>query len=199
MPRASSRPPRPPRIAADHQPNHDFKTLTETPRTLAEADPASELAKHQSCRRGTRTQPGETEVESIRANGDPRHRESKADPRDLAADLTAAFHALPTAVTTRRNAMTESKPKTSARQSAYARTFEDIEAYEQWLEENTDEPTLNDETPEQRFQQLGEVSDAAGRLNPYPDTHFVASFESFEEYEAWKNDEEGVGNQRQMD
>ena len=84
--------------------------------------------------------------------------------------------------------MSNAKPKTDARKKGYARTFDSIEAYEQWLETNTDEPTLNDETPEQRLRQLGELSDAAERLNPSQREHFTASFESFEAYEAWKND-----------
>ena len=77
----------------------------------------------------------------------------------------------------------ETKPK-----RGYVRTFESIEEYEQWLETNTDEPTLDDETPEQRFLQLGELSDAVARLNPRPTKRFTASFESFEDYEAWKRE-----------
>ena len=63
----------------------------------------------------------------------------------------------------------ETKPK-----RGYVRTFASIEEYEAWLETNTDEPTLDDETPEQRFLQLAELSDAVARLNPRPRKRFTA-------------------------
>ena len=68
----------------------------------------------------------------------------------------------------------------------YARTFDSIAEYEEWLETNTDEPTLDDETPEQRFLQLAELSAAVAGLNPRPGQRFTATFDSFEDYEAWK-------------
>ena len=77
----------------------------------------------------------------------------------------------------------ETKPK-----RGYVRTFDSIEEYEEWLETNTDEPTLDDETPEQRFLQLAELSGAVARLNPHPRRRFTASFASFEDYEAWKQE-----------
>ena len=84
--------------------------------------------------------------------------------------------------------MSNAKRRTDTRRPGYARTFDSTAAYEQWLETNTDEPTLNDETPEERFRQLGDLSDSAATLNPSPREHFTAAFDSFKAYEAWKND-----------
>ena len=90
------------RIAAEDQPSQGFKTLRDARRGLAEADPTAEVARLRRHRGGEPTPPGETEVESIRATGDPRRRASKADPGGLPADLDAAFRTLSAAVTARQ-------------------------------------------------------------------------------------------------
>ncbi len=75
----------------------------------------------------------------------------------------------------------------SRKPRAYARSFETFEDYERWLEDNSDEPAPSDETPEDRFWQLADVSDGAAALSPYEREYFGASFESFEAYEAWRD------------
>ena len=89
---------------------------------------------------------------------------------------------------TTTGAMSSRNPETKPKNRGYVRTFDSIEEYEQWLETNTDEPTLDDETPEQRFLQLAELSGAVARLNPRARKRFAASFDSFEDYETWKRD-----------
>ena len=89
------------RTAARRQPPDGFKTLAEARAALAEADPAAELRR----RRGHDGTPDEapdgTELESVRACGDPRLRESKADPGGVPADLADAFRRLSAAVMAR--------------------------------------------------------------------------------------------------
>ena len=83
--------------------------------------------------------------------------------------------------------MTPKQRRSQTKPQAYARTFETFEEYERWLDENSDEPTPRDESPEERFWQLADLSDAAATLSPYTREYFGGSFESFEAYEAWRN------------
>ena len=39
----------------------------------------------------------------------------------------------------------------------------------------------------QRFREAADLSDACASLSPYEQEHFVISFDSFEDYAAWRN------------
>ena len=39
----------------------------------------------------------------------------------------------------------------------------------------------------QRFREAADLSDACARLSPYRREHFVISFDSFDDYAAWRN------------
>ena len=86
------------RATANSQPHEGFETLAEARWSLAEADPAAELARLHSNQLNNRTPPDGTEMESIRASGDPTRRASKADPGGVPSDLAAAFRAISAAV-----------------------------------------------------------------------------------------------------
>ena len=86
------------RAAASRQPDDGFETLAEARRSLAEADPAAELARLHGNELNKRSPPDGTEVESIRASGDPTLRTSKADPGGIPSDLAATFRAISAAV-----------------------------------------------------------------------------------------------------
>ena len=65
--------------------------------------------------------------------------------------------------------------------------FDSFEEYEAWRDENPHELEPTGKTAEDLFWDVADLSDAINALNPYEQEHFVASFESFDEYEAWKN------------
>ena len=46
----------------------------------------------------------------------------------------------------------------------------------------------------QRFWEAADLSDACVRLNPYPQEHFALSFDSFDDYTAWRNEQANPWN-----
>lgn len=45
-----------------------------------------------------------------------------------------------------------------------------------------------------RFREAADLSDACARLSPYRQEHFVISFDSFEDYAAWRNEQANPWN-----
>ena len=45
-----------------------------------------------------------------------------------------------------------------------------------------------------RFREAADLSDACARLNPYRPEHFVISFDSFDDYAAWRNEQANPWN-----
>ena len=45
-----------------------------------------------------------------------------------------------------------------------------------------------------RFREAADLSDACARLSPYRREHFVISFDSFDDYAAWRNEQANPWN-----
>ena len=46
----------------------------------------------------------------------------------------------------------------------------------------------------QRFREAADLSDACAMLSPYRQEHFVISFDSFDDYAAWRNEQANPWN-----
>ena len=51
-----------------------------------------------------------------------------------------------------------------------------------------------DSEARQRLLEAGDLTDACELLSPYTRDHFTASFDSFDEYEAWRNEQPNPWN-----
>ena len=86
--------------------------------------------------------------------------------------------------TERPNTMTSREPQKGTRRCV---SFDSFDEYEAWHDQNPNGLEPPDRTAEDRFWEVADLSDAMATLNPYEQEYFVASFDSFDEYEAWKN------------
>ncbi len=76
---------------------------------------------------------------------------------------------------------------TERQRAGYTISFESWDAYQRWEDEQTAETADGPDDAERRFWEMADLTDSLERLNPHERPRFTASFESFEEYEAWKN------------
>ena len=80
--------------------------------------------------------------------------------------------------------MTDTGPYNAAGRTL---SFDGFDDYEGWLRRNPHGLERPDRTVAERFHEVADLTDAMAMLSPYEQPHFVASFDSFEEYEAWKD------------
>ena len=71
--------------------------------------------------------------------------------------------------------------------AGYAISFESWEAYQRWEDEQTAKTPDGPDAAVRRFWEMADLTDSLERLNPHERPRFTASFESFDEYETWKN------------
>ena len=71
--------------------------------------------------------------------------------------------------------------------AGYAISFESWEAYQRWEDLQTAETSDGPDAAVRRFWEMADLTDSLERLNPHERPRFTASFESFDEYETWKN------------
>lgn len=71
--------------------------------------------------------------------------------------------------------------------AGYAISFESWEAYQRWEDEQAAKTPDGPDAAVRRFWEMADLTDSLERLNPHERPRFTASFESFDQYEAWKN------------
>ena len=71
--------------------------------------------------------------------------------------------------------------------AGYTISFDNWDACQRWEDKQTAETPDGPADPERRFWDMADLTDSLEQLNPHERPRFSTSFESFEEYEAWKN------------
>ena len=58
----------------------------------------------------------------------------------------------------------------------------------------TTPPEAEEPIEVRRFREAADLSDACARLSPYQQEHFVISFDSFDDYATWRNEQANPWN-----
>ena len=89
---------------------------------------------------------------------------------------------------------TERELEDQDRPDRYALSFESWNEYQKWENDRTANAPNGPEDARRRFWEMADLIDSLEEMNPYERPRFTASFNSFEEYEAWKNEQTNPWN-----